>query len=298
MRGARQGIRFGVAGGVAVLIASCGVWGTGESGEDVLRVAATVDYVSEDSTLVFRPGDVEFGTEVWASQTVEFEIATDDWIQHLSLHDRYVVDGSELVPTPDSEKHEYSLSDQGPFGGSFQVEVPELSEGDHSVSLSIPLSLEPSPAVGDALEPREMTLAIDLVYHVWAESAEIDPGFPTVEELKTADIEDAQGLNGFLDCRGVMSFHHSSVNDASDALSLASSYIRDRLEMRGHGELVEAVPVRSGEDGAEGLWAIVDSNGYVVGTVEQGQAIFMCENKPPYYAEPTVRYLHPGEGDE
>jgi hypothetical protein len=208
------------------------------------------------------------------------------------------MEGSELVPAPDAENHEFSLSDQGPFGGSFQVDVPELPEGDHPVSLSIPLSLEPSPAVGDALEPRDMTLAIDLVYHVWTEPADIDPGFPTVEELETADIDNAQDLTEFLDCFGVMSFHHGSVNNASDALSLASSYIRDMVEMRGHGDLVEAVPIRSGEDGGEELWAIADSDGYVVGSVEKGQAIFMCENKPPYYTDPTVRYLDPGEGDE
>lgn len=298
MRGTRQLIRFGVAGCVAILVVGCGASGSDNSAGDVLRVAATVDYGSEDSTLILRPGDVELGTELWASQTVEFEIATDDWIQHLSLHDKYEVDGSELVPASDAENQDYSLSDQGPFGGSFQVDIPELPEGDHPVSLSIPLSLEPSPAVGDALEPRDTTLAVQLVYHVWSEPAEIDPGLPTVEELKTADIDNAQELTEFLDCPGVLSFHHGSINDASGALSLASSYIRDMVEMRGHGDLVEAIPIGSGEDEGEGLWAIVDSNRYVIGSIEAGQAIFMCENKPPYYTEPTVRNLDPGEGDE
>jgi hypothetical protein len=243
--------------------------------------------------LVFRPGDVEFGTDVWASHTVEFEIATDDWIQHVSLHDRYVIDGSELVPAAGAEDHEYMLSDEGPFGGAFDVDIGELAEGDHRVSLSVPLSLEPSPAVGDVLDPKDLNLTVDLVYHVWTESADIDPGFPTVEELNAADIENAQDLNEFLGCGGVMSFHHSSVNDASDALSLASSYVRDMAEMGGHEDLAEAIPVGNSEEGAEDLWAIVDSSGYLVGSVEKGQAVFMCENKPPYYEPPNVGTPYP-----
>lgn len=284
MRGARTGIRFAAVAGMAALITGCGVLGIGQSDESVLRVAATVDHQPQESPLVFRPGEVEFGNDVWASHKVEFEISTDDWVQHLSLHDRYVIDGSELVPAGDAETREYTLSDQEPYGGSFEVDLPELPGGDHPVSLSIPLSLEPSPAVGDALEPRDMTLTIDVVYHVWTEPANTDPEFPTVEELKAADIETRQDLGEFMSCGGgVMAFHHTPVDDASDALELASWYIRDMLEMRGHGELVEAIPVGNSQDQEETLWAIVDSNGYVVGSVEKGQTVFMCENKPPYY---------------
>jgi hypothetical protein len=36
----------------------------------------------------------------------------------------------------------------------------------------------------------------------------------------------------------------------------------------------------------------------VIGSVEDGQMIFVCENKPPDWTEPTVRYLNPGEGGD
>lgn len=281
---------------LAVLAAGCGGLGVGGSpaGDDsVLRVAASVDYPSQEPTLMFWSGDVEFGTDVWASHTVKFEIATDEWIQHVSLHDLYVIEGSELVPAEGSEEHEYTLSDEGPFGGAFNVEIGELAEGDHPVSLSVPLSLEPQPRHTGAAEARELTLRIELVYHVWTEPADVDPGFPTVEELNAADIEDAEDLGELLACGGVMSFHHRSVDDADDALSLATTNIRDMEAMGGHGELVEAIAVGRNEDGAESLWAIVDSNGYVVGSVEKGQAIFMCENKPPYYEPPNVGTPYP-----
>lgn len=65
------------------------------------------------------------------------------------------------------------------------------------------------------------------------------------------------------------------------------------LEMRGHKDLVEAVPVRVSENGVGDLWAIVDSDGYVVGSVEKGQAIFMCENMPPYCQPPNVGTPYP-----
>lgn len=256
--------------------------------DPVLRVAASVDYPSQEPTLIFWSGDVKLGTDVWATHTVEFEIATDEWIQHVTLHDLYVIDGSELVPAEGSEKHEYTLSDEGRFGGAFDVEVGELAEGDHPMSLSVPVSLEPQPRHADALEPRELTLPVEFVYHVWTEPADVDPGFPTVEELNAAEIENTEDLNALLACGGVTTFHHRSIDDSADALSLAATQIRDAEAMGGHGELVEAIPVGSSENGAESLWAIVDSNGYVVGSVERGQAIFMCENKPPYYEPPNV----------
>lgn len=295
MPGVPKGFLLSALTALAVLVVGCGELGSGDShGDDsVLRIAATVEFPSQESTLTFRPGDVQFGTSVWATHSVEFEIATDDWIQHVSLYDLYVIDGSELVPAAGSEEHEYTLSDEGPFGGAFNVDIGELAEGDHPMSLSVPLSLEPQPRHADALEPRELTLAIEFVYHVWTEPADIDPGFPTLEELNAADIENAQDLNEFIACGGVMSFHHSSIDDAADALSLATTNIRDMGEMRGHGDLAVAIPVGNRENGTEHLWAIVDSNGYVVGSVERGQAIFICENKPPYYEPPNVGTPYP-----
>lgn len=295
MPGVPKGFLASALTTLALLVAGCGGLGGGGSpaGDSVLRVAASVDYPSQEPTLTFWSGDVEFGTDVWATHTVEFEIATDEWIQHVTLHDLYVVDGSELVPAEGSEEHEYTLSDEGPFGGAFNVEVGELAEGDHPVSLSVPLSLEPQPRHADAAEARDLRLAVELVYHVWTEPTDVDPGFPTVEELSAADIEDAEDLGELLACGGVMSFHHRSVDDAADALSLATTQIRDMDAMGGHGELVEAIPVGRNENGSESLWAIVDSNGYVVGSVEKGQAIFMCENKPPYYEPPNVGTSYP-----
>lgn len=273
---------------LAGLVAACGGVRVGDV---VLRAAVTVDYQSQDSTLVFRPGDLEFGSDVWATHPVEFEISTDDWIQHLSLYDRYVVEESELVPAQGASVHDYTLSDEGFFGGTFDVEVGELSEGNHRAELSVAISLEPPARHTDLLTPRDVTMTIDLVYHVWTESTDTDPGFPTVEELQASDIENAQDLNEFLGCSAVGSYHHGTVNDASDALSFASSFIRDMPEMKGHAELVEAVPI--GDGVGDDLWAIVDSNGYVVGSVEQGQAVFMCENKPPYYEPPNVGTPYP-----
>ncbi len=180
----------------------------------------------------------------------------------------------------------------------FTVEVGELVEDEQRASLRVPISLEPSPPVQGALESKNVTLTFDLVYHLWTESDEVDPGFRTVKELEAADVEDAQDLWQFLDCGSdsytVVSYHHSKVSSASDALSLATSYIEGMPEMKGHEDLIEAISVRNSGPGAGGLWAIVDSNGSVVGSVEEGQAISMCENKLPYYTAPTVKYLNPG----
>ncbi len=262
--------------GVAAIAASCGV-DTG--GEEIIRAATTVDYVSQETTLVFRPGttDLDSGT-----QTVEFEIATDDWIQHVSLYDTYVVTGSTLVPAPDAVLQNYTLSDEGPFGGMFQVSFGALEVGELRVELTVPVSLEPQPRHADHLRPEDTTFTIALVYLVWTEVPDADPGFPTKEELVASAISDARTFGEFLGCPAEGSFHHGSPQNAEDALRMAIDFVRDNGSMQGHKEFVEALPV------ATGLWAIIDSDGYVVGSVEKDQTISICTNEPPGYTPPTV----------
>jgi hypothetical protein len=87
-------------------------------------------------------------------------------------------------------------------------------------------------------------------------------------------------------------FPHQSVTNSDDALDVARQYIDGMPEMAGHEELAEAIPVNGR------LWAIADSDGRVIGSVEDGQMIFVCENKPLGWTEPAVRYLNPGEGGD
>lgn len=116
--------------------------------------------------------------------------------------------------------------------------------------------------------------------------------FPSREELESADIESGEDLREFLGCLGVGSFHHQSVTNSHDALDIAREYTDEMPEMAGHNELAEAIPVD------QRLWAIADSDGRMVGSVEDGQMIFVCEKKPLDWTEPTVRYLNPGEGGD
>ena len=108
--------------------------------------------------------------------------------------------------------------------------------------------------------------------------------------MESADIESGDDLRDFLGCLGVGSFHHQTVTNSDDALDMTRQYIDGMPEMAGHIELIEAIPI------GQRLWAIADSDGQVVGSVEDQQMIFVCENKPSNYAEPSVKYLNPGEG--
>lgn len=276
MRRRRRGILLLAA---VLVLAGCG--GSRFSNELVERSAVTVEYRSSDWTLAFRPDDPVIGSDGRASNTVTFTIGTDDFIQHVSVYDRYVIEGSELVPADGAVVHDFSLSDEGPLEGSFEVDIGGLRDGAHSASLALDVSLEPKPIWADNLEPREATTEIALVYHVWDEPVDWSPGFPTIDEVQEADIEDREDLSKLLKCRGEGTFHHANVNTAAAALSLAQSFVAESTNMKRHREFVEAVPVPMDDPEVDRVWAIVDSAGHVVGTVERGQTIFICENKLP-----------------
>jgi hypothetical protein len=155
---------------LAGVLAGCGGLG-GPSTNAVLRATVEVEYVSMDTTLGFVPGALEYGHQPWFSHPVEFSIWTDDWVQRVSLYDHYETDGSEFVAAQDAVLTEHLLSDEGASGGDIVFDVGLLNAGEHTFSLSIPVHLEPSPAVGDALQPEDRMLTVDFVYDVyWAET--------------------------------------------------------------------------------------------------------------------------------
>lgn len=137
--------------------------------DGMLHAIVTVDYQTDDTTLEIITGPLDFKGVPWASHDVEFRIWTDGYIQDVGFYDKYRISGMDLVPTSGATLQTYRLSDRGPFGGSFQIEVPQMQEGESRISFSVPIHLSPSRDNG--LSAKDTVLTVDFVYQVfWAES--------------------------------------------------------------------------------------------------------------------------------
>ena len=66
------------------------------------------------------------------------------------------------------------LSDEGSFGGDFDLELGELPEGEHRCSLAVPILLEPPPRHAGTLDPQEVTMVVDFVYHVFLAKSSLE----------------------------------------------------------------------------------------------------------------------------
>lgn len=166
----------------AMLMAGCG--GLGRPGNDAaLRTTVEVDYLSVDTPLEFVPGALEYGLDPWASHDVELSIWTDDWVQRFAIYDRYTVDGGRLMPADGASLSELVVSDAGPFGAEFAVEVPGLDLGEHRFTLELHVHLEPAPAIGDALEAEDRVVSVDFVYDVYWADSPLDEFCATADQL-------------------------------------------------------------------------------------------------------------------
>lgn len=151
---------------LAVTLIACGSPDSGGTGTGPLRATVAVDYLEGDPTIELRPERIVFGQDRWATHDVTFAIWTDDYVQHFSLHDSYVLEDGSLVPTDDTDT-DYVLSDDGPLEGSFTVHMGELSPGENRATLEFPVRLEIKPEHRGQIEPREYTFRADLVYDVY-----------------------------------------------------------------------------------------------------------------------------------
>jgi hypothetical protein len=102
------------------------------------RATVLIENLSDDVTLEFKPGVLEFGADPWARHDVTVSIATDEYIQHVTLHDRYVIDDNSVAPASDALATEIAFSDQN-AGSTFVVDVRALSAGVHNFVMAIPV---------------------------------------------------------------------------------------------------------------------------------------------------------------
>lgn len=151
-----------VVGGIALLQRGT----TGSTG-GILGAVVTIE-PSDVELLKFRPGPIEVGGDPWLTHTVTVDVATDAYVQTVTLADRYVVDGSNLVPAPGSVETEHIISDETtPGETSFVVEGGQLSEGEHSYTLAVPVHFEPKPEHADQFSPGDVTLEVVFSYDVF-----------------------------------------------------------------------------------------------------------------------------------
>jgi len=150
-----------------LVVAACGNGATaGQEAE--LRATVDVEYLDLEATLVLRPGELRYGSEPWISHQVAVDIGTDDFVQTFVIFDRYLVEGSELVPAPGAEKREYTLWDEDPGSATFEVMVPgELEVGEHRVRLELPVHLEASYPGATRDDDRETIQTVEFVYEVF-----------------------------------------------------------------------------------------------------------------------------------
>lgn len=122
--------------------------------------------VESDDALWFRPGVLRIGSGPWASHDVTVDITTDDLIQTVWLYDRYVVEAAALVPAPGAVEGAHELWDAQPTA-SFEVLVPEMSPGEHRVTLSVPALREPIPGLEELYDLEERSVSVLLTYDVF-----------------------------------------------------------------------------------------------------------------------------------
>ncbi|MGF1618556.1 MAG: hypothetical protein ACFCU2_12235 [Acidimicrobiia bacterium] len=185
MRWAARASKFSVVAGIVIAAVGCADHGSGSEGDDdSLRATAGIEYLSHDVTLEFKSGVLEFGSDPWARHEVSVAIATDDYIQYLTLFDLYVIDGKTIAPATKAVSTEFALSDEN-TGISFAIDVQPLSPGIHNFEMSIPVRLEPQPRNAGSVEPDEIVMEIEFVYDVFLETSPLVTYCARADQLLT-----------------------------------------------------------------------------------------------------------------
>jgi hypothetical protein len=171
--------------GIVIAVVGCADAGTGAGGDDdPLRATVTIEYLSHDFTLEFKPGVLEFGSDPWARHEVAVQIATDGYIQHVTLHDQYLIDGGAIAQKSGSLPTEYVLSDERPTA-SFAIDVEPLSVGIHRVAMLVPIRLEPQPRNAGSVESDQIVMEIEFVYDVFIETSPLVTYCARADQLLT-----------------------------------------------------------------------------------------------------------------
>lgn len=185
MRVHARASKFSALVGITLALIGCADPGSGSNGDDdPIRAIVSIEHDSEDFTLEFKPGLLEFGSDPWAHHDVSVSIATDEYTQHLTLHDRYVIDGGTIAPAADAPTTEFALSDQS-SEATFAVDVQALSPGVHNFAMSIPVRLESSPRNAGSMDPEEIVVEIEFIYDVFLESSPLVTYCARADQLLT-----------------------------------------------------------------------------------------------------------------
>ena len=155
---------------LALILAACGGGATaGQKGE--LRATVEVEYPGLPENLEFRPGEMQYGPDTWATHQVAIQSYYDGRIQTFSLFNRYRVRSGELVPAPGAERQEYRIFD-GREWGTFRVEILEAPPvGTLRARLAVPIHIEPFGPERASVTEEDITLTVEFVYEVfWAET--------------------------------------------------------------------------------------------------------------------------------
>ncbi len=170
MRWSSRASNFSAIVGIVIAVVGCADPGSAPGEGDPLRATVSIEYLSHDFPLEFKPGAIEFGKDPWATHEVSVSIATDEYTQYVTLHDRYVIDGKTLAPAAEAVPTEYAIFDES-TGAGFDVDVGILSPGIHSFAMSVPIRLEPQPRNAGSVEPDEIVMEIEFVYDVFHETS-------------------------------------------------------------------------------------------------------------------------------